>query len=202
MATTDTFFQVTQGAGTKLHTFTRVNGVDTVHEGVYLDGIQPYPTYAVAIAGVSTATASSHSVQLMAGANLHLYVVRIKIAQHALASASTVQQFSIRRLTTAGTGGTVITLSAYDTTDPAAGASSMSLPTALGTEGNTLRQMTVGLTQTAPITNANSDEWIIAPLEKPIRIPAGVTNGLVVKNISAIATATVDINIEFFELAY
>lgn len=199
---TDTYFQITQGAGTKLHTFTRVVGADTVHDGVTVLGLCPYPTYSLSAAGITTATAASHILQMMAGANLAVYITRIKIAQRALATASTVQQFEIRRLTTAGTGGTVVTPQAFDATDPAAGGTGMTLPTAKGTEGNLLRLMTVGLTQTAPVTNVNSDEWILNFYTKPIRISNGVTNGLVIKNVTAIATASVDVTFEFFELSY
>lgn len=199
---TDTFFQVTAGAGTKLHTFTRTVGVDTVHEGVYVPGLSPYPTYSASAVGISTATAAAHTCQLMAGGALNVYVVRIRIAQRALATTSTVQQFEIRRLTTAGTGGTAVTPQAYDATDAAAGAAGMTLPTVKGTEGALLHVLTVGLTQTAPVLNTSADEWDPAPYSKPIRIAAGTTNGIVIKNVTAIAAATVDVTYEFFELAY
>jgi len=199
---TDTFFQVTQGAGTKLHTFTRVVGVDTVHESVVVPGLSPYPTYTCSAIGISTATAAAHILQVMAGASLVVYGIRIKIAQRALATTSTVQQFEVRRLTTAGTGGGAVSAVAFDSTDAAAGASGMTLPTSKGTEGTLLRVMTVGLTQTAPVLNTSVEEWIIGPYAKPKRIPAGAANGIAIKNVSAIASATVDVVVELFELAY
>jgi hypothetical protein len=199
---TDTFLQITQGAGTKLHTFTRVVGVDTVHESVFVLGISPFPTYSVTASNISTATAAAHTCQVMAGASLNVYITRIKIAQRTLATTSTVQFFEVRRLTTAGTGGTAITPAPFDLTDAAAGAAGMTLPTVKGTESTLLRTMTVGLTQTAPVLNTSVDEWLLNSYTKPIRIASGTANGIVVKNVTAIAAGTVDITFEFFELSY
>jgi hypothetical protein len=203
MPATDTFFQVTAGAGTKLHTFTRSVSGQTVHDDVGILGLQPYPTYSLAAPGLTTATAASHLLQLMAGSSLNVYLVGIWVSQRALATTSTVQQFELHRLTTAGTGGTAFTPQAYDSSDAAAGATGMTLPTVKGTENaSNLRILTVGLTQTAPVTAVNGTLWQAHLLIKPIRIAAGTANGVALKNLTAIAAATVDVTFEFFELSY
>jgi len=132
----------------------------------------------------------------MAGASLAVWVLDVRIWQMAAATTAAFCDWSFRRLTTAGTGGTAITPSAYDQSDATVGASAMTLPTAKGTEGAVPWRQASYFTQTpgagavafAPLVDYVSGR---SPLAKPIRIPNGTANGLAIRNDTAIAGATV-----------
>lgn len=201
----DTSFAITAGAGTPVHSVTTSIGGTTVHDQVWKQGPPWLATYTVAVPGISTATANSHLMQLMAGATLNVYVTRIRVYQVAVATAAALARIDIHRLTTAGTGGGGQTEASHDTTDSASGAVSMTLPTANGTEGERLHAATVGYIQTVP--TGGFDPLILdidLPYEqgKAYRIPAGPSNGLVVKEVTAVAAATVAVDITYFEAPF
>jgi hypothetical protein len=193
--------QVTEGVGKKLDTWSRIIGGNTVEDEFVLPGEFPYASYTAVATGVSSATAASHMMQIMAGAGLNVRIRRIRVNQLAAAGGVNTIDLSIVRLTTAGTGGTVITPSKLDNGDAAAGATAMTLPTVKGTEGAILwdESMWVG---TAAIPPSNGRwEWVQHPGSKPIIIPAGATNGIAIKN-TALATATFSITVELVETSF
>lgn len=201
----DTSFAVTAGSGTDLHTVTTSIGGSTVHDQVIKHG-EPYlATYVIASAGsVSIATAADHVVQIMAGSTLNVYIRRIRVFQTTVATAAAMAQLHIFRLTTAGTGGTSITPAPIDTTDSAAGATAMTLPTAKGTESTRVGMASASLIQTNPTGGPGNAtllaDWNFDQLRtKGLRIAAGTSNGIAVKTINAHASANVNFEIVIAE---
>lgn len=194
----DTFIQANaDGSGKKLHTFNRTIGANDVHDEVMLNG-EPYlATYVITTPSVLVATANDHILQIMAGSSLNVYVRRIYITQSVPATTAAHARWEIRRLTTAGTGGSVQAVSPYDTSDAAAGATSQTLPTAKGTEGAAIDGWISQYIQTVPVSGQGQANLIFdmrfdAMLRtKAIRIPAGTANGIAIKHVTAIATASV-----------
>lgn len=193
----ETFVNVTEGSGKKLHAWDRIIGANTVLDEFMIPGEYPLATYTVYASNVSTATAASHTLQVMAGASLNLRIRRIR-AVEITATAGTVR-LEIVRLTTAGTGGTAVTARPFDTADAAAGAAGMTLPTVKGTEGVFLGSLVVG-TYTA-VGAAYWQEWRQSPNGKPIVIPAGTANGIALK-ASGLAATAVDVEIELVETSF
>lgn len=192
------FINLTEGSGKKAHTFQRVIGANTVEDPVSLVGLPYLAAYTVTpAAGVSTATAASHLLQIMAGANLNVYLYRLALYQLAAATAAAIDLIEIVRLTTAGTGGTALTPAPRDTTDAASGATAMTLPTAKGTEGVFVDRATAQFTQTIATQAGGKEATLLVEFDfarlfgKPLRISSGVTNGIAIKNPTARAGATV-----------
>lgn len=194
----ESFINVTEGAGKKAHTNQRTIGANVVEDEYTLPGEYAYATYTFSASAVSHATAASHMLQIMAGASLNVRIRKIVVSQRGVPAAVISTEFVFVRLTTAGTGGTVITARPYDGADAAAGATGMTLPTAKGTEGVTLWDESIWLGTVAVPVATNKLVWTQTPGTKPIIIPAGTTNGLAIKN-SAGSTATMDITVEVVE---
>ena len=192
--------QVTEGAGKKLHTWNRTIGANSIEDEFTLPGEFPYATYSVIAGQVSTATANSHLIEIMAGATLPVRIRRISVIQTAAPGAVTLSQLQLFRLTTAGTGGTVVTPQKYDNADAASGATCMTLAAVKGANGAQLweRPFMYG-TAAIPPGALSIWNWEQLPNEKPIIIPAGATNGIAIQNPVAVAVATVGITIEFVE---
>ena len=202
----ETFVNVTEGSGKKLHAWDRTVGANTVLDELVLKGIPHFASYNLNAGSISTATANSHLMQLMAGASLPVYVTRVTVHQFGLATTGAFGRLFIVRLTSAGTGGTAVTPAVHDGTDAASGATGMTLPTVKGTEaatplytGANAFMQTVGAGTIGQNLLLDRD---FDRLVKPIRIPAGTTNGIAIKCIDAIAAATVQVDIEFMELSY
>lgn len=190
------FVNVTEGSGKKLQTFQRTVGANTVEDQAVILGEQYLAEYTVAtITPVSAATANSHVLQLMAGSSLRLRVRRIEVAQMGLATTGAFCQWAVYRLSTAGTGGGAITPQLLDPADAAAGATAMTLPTAKGTEGALLWSGATPMTQTITATPAATNPILVLDFDdarrKPIHVAAGTSNGIALKNITAIAACTV-----------
>jgi hypothetical protein len=202
----ESIVQVTSGAGPKLHTWQYTVGANSVEDGFTIPGPNPYPTYFALGEAVSIATANDHIMCLNAGASLKVRVLRIRIEQVANATAATVSRFQLYRTTTAApTGGTAVTPNPLETSDAAAGAAGRTLPTAKGTEATLLQSTAMVWRQAVGTTTAQVDdawEWTPSPWGKPLIIPAGTTNGLAIKNFSAVAGATVNVLFEFIETAF
>lgn len=191
---------VTAGSGTLLHTFTSTIGANTVHAQFTMPDEYPYASYSVFANGISGATLNSHIIELMAGPSLNVRIRRIYIEQSANAGAVALFGINVLRLTTAGTGGTAITPGKYDTADSAAGATAMTLPSAGGTESTVLLVGNVAARAAVGGGSEDSWEWEQQPNTKPLIIPAGTSNGIAIKNVNAIATATWLVTIEFAEM--
>lgn len=195
----DTSFAVTAGSGTNLHTVTTSIGGSTVHDQVIKQGEAYLATYTIS-SSMSTATAASHLLQVMAGSTLNVYIRRIVITQYLVAATAAMARLQIYRLTTAGTGGGSVTPSPLDTTDSASGATAMTLPTAKGTEGAELWRTGAAFIQTVgagtfPGATILADWDFERMRTKGIRIPAGTANGIAVKNVDAVASGGVNVTV-------
>lgn len=199
------FVNVTEGSGKKLHTNEYTVGANSVHDELVVLGPHPWPTYSVLIV-VSTATATDHLLCLNAGGSLKVRVHRISIEQHANATTGSLGSFAIlRTISSAPSGGTGITPGPFDTGDSAAGAAGRALPTIKGVESTILMEPRILMRQTVATAGAQENdrfEWRQAPHGKPIVIPAGTANGLVIKNNTAIAGGSVSLTMEFSETAF
>lgn len=179
----------------KFHTNQRSNGTDTVEE--YVQGIsEPYlTTYTISVTtAISTATANSHLLQIMAGASSRVCLRRLYVTQMVNGTTQT-NQWSLHRLSTAGTGGTVYTPAANDPADAASGATAMTLPTVKGAEGVAIGTFAILTHATAATVGLNPiyfRDWALERT-KGIWIAAGAANGIALKNITASASTTVHI---------
>lgn len=187
----------------KLHAVERTIGANDVRAEVMVQGEQYLPHYIVSAGGVGTGTDNEHLVQIMAGASLSVRIRRISIRQAAIASAVGTAEFALMRLTTAGSGGSAVTPAEMDEADPAAGATFQTLPSSKGTEGTTvIRRIPIGLVAAQPVGTTNVWEWVQPPGGTPIIIPAGTSNGLVLKVVEPVVGATVAVVIDFSETAW
>lgn len=197
------FFNATEGSGKKLHTWQRTIGANDVHDEYVLMGEQPLATYAANSPTVSIATANDHPMQLMASASVNLYVRRIMVYLAGLATTAVNAEFRIFRLTTAGTGGTSTASVAFDTTAGAAGGAAMTLPTAKGTEGSRMWIGDAQLTQTVSATPGKDallfDLLFDGEHLPALRVPAGASNGIAFKNVTAVAGASIAVNVWWSE---
>jgi hypothetical protein len=183
----------------KVHFWDRVVGANTVLDEVVIPAEFYLATYTIIATNVSFATANDHALQIMAGASLNCRLSRITIHQAALAGAASVVALDLLRVTTAGTGGTAITPRPLDSADAAAGCTAMTIPTVKGTEGVTIGGRYRIPAVAAQPTNANRYERIWLPNQKAPIIPAGAANGVVLKVIGNLATATWEIEVEVVE---
>lgn len=202
----ESIVQVTEGTGKKLRTNSRAIGANTTEEEYVLLGENGVASFTIAPGGTaSTATANSHLMQIMSGATNKVRIRRIEIYQVAMATAAAMMTLQIARLTTAGTGGTAVVPNPLDTVD-AVGATSMLLPTVKGTESQLMWTGAVYMMQTiaasAPALNPILVVDFDRPRSKPLLIPAGTTNGIAIKNVTAIAAATVLIQVWFDETSF
>lgn len=194
----ESFTNITEGSGKKQHSFQRTIGANTVEDNVVIIG-EPYlATYSISAASVSVATSGTHIIQLMAGASLNVYVRRIAIFQQGFTTAA-AGIYAVSRVTTAGTGGTTVSSVPLDTTDVAPGATGMHSVATPGTLGTTTHQFTI-----PHLAAVGAGASIIldldSPRSKPIRIPAGTSNGIVIRLLAAGgASNTVTAFIEFSE---
>lgn len=192
--------QITQGAGTRMATSSYTEGGVTVHDEKVLLGETYLPTYTVCLlANISTATANSHLLQIMAGASNKVRVRRIEIYQSVMATTATILGLGIYRLSTAGTGGTAYGVNPLDPSDGAADATAMSLPTVKGTEGALLHLGGMLMMQTLGASTLLTLPGYVLDFDrrrsKPLMIAAGTANGIAVKNTAAIAGGSVNITV-------
>ncbi len=198
----DSTIQINEGSGPFLAHWQRTKTSNTVNEAAVVLS-EPYlACYGVAVTtAASTAVANSHLLQIMAGNLNRVILRRLIVTQLANASASTAMVLQLLRLTTAGTGGTSFTPRALDPVDTATAATSQTLPSAKGTEGNILwtgvgnMLATAATAAGAAVIDLRWDD----PRSKPPVIAAGSSNGLALKNITAVASGTVHIYAEFVE---
>lgn len=202
----DSSINVTEGSGKRLQTYdVTVSSVIVQRQAVVL-GEQPLASYIVGSAStISLATAGSHLIQIMAGAGNRIRLRRIEIYQIAAATAVTMGTFVLYRLSTAGTGGTSLAPVALNPADAAADATGMILPTAKGTENGAIVAGTMIAYQTLATGAAPAPSLVWEfdrPRSGPIQIAAGTSNGIAIKNITAIAGATVTVNVWLDETSW
>lgn len=198
----ETIVQVNSGSGPKLHGWDKVIGANTTIDQFVLPGEFPYAAYTVILENVSAATGNDHLLQIMAGSSLNVRIRSISIEQSSNAGAVNLLTTQIMRLTTAGTGGTVLTPAKHDSGDAAAGATAMTIPTVKGAESTVIKRATCTARAAFQSTAEDSWQWVQQPGVKPLIIPAGTSNGIAIKTLTAIATATWNIHVEIVETAF
>jgi hypothetical protein len=188
-------------ADKNLSTWQRTIGATSVQEQVLLPGEAYQATYSALATGISTAASASHLIALEADGTNYVRIRRIYISQAALAGAAATAQLQVVRTTTASSAGTSVTARAFDEADSAYGGAIRTLPTK-GTEGSILLQSRLGLTAAQPVTSVYAWEWRASDAEKPIIIAPANTNGIALKIVTGIASATCDVTIEFTTTTY
>lgn len=199
------YYEITEGSGTKIRTHQRVDSGDTVEEAMVAETEPILATYAICpTAALSTATANSHLLQIMAGASLRVGIRRIIVTQMVASGAATAGQYELRRLTTAGTGGTSITPNPVDPADSASGATAMTLPSSKGTEDVLLDIRAGQLLATVAVAGRGDvlTYDFTRSRTKCLWIAAGTSNGIALKNVTAIASGTVHITAEIVEASW
>lgn len=194
--------QVNSGSGPKLHTWNRtITGPGSVEDEFFIPGEYPMATYTVVSGLVGVATANKHMLQIMAGGTLNVYIRRIWVSSgNTFPAAASMVAVDVFRVSTAGTGGGGVDIVAHDTTDAAAGAAGMIGPTVLGTE--TTKIFSAGVPLPVAPGMQGYVFWDKSWSGKSWRIPAGTTNGIVLKNTTAVAAVTMFWNVEIVELNY
>ena len=189
----------------KIHYWDRTIGANTVLDEFTLPGEYPLASYSIVTSNVAISTANAHCLQIMAGSSLNVRIRSIHIEQAANTTGVSVQNIEIRRLTTAGTGGTAITPEKFNTADAASGATAMTLPTVKGTETGVLVSTVLICRQALLATATQPDDdfvWRQNPNGAPIVIPAGTANGIAIKVLNGVTSATAAINVEIVETSF
>ena len=196
----DSTVQINEGTGVFLSHWQRTKTSNTVNEAAVVLS-EPYlASYSVSVTtAAATATANSHLLQIMAGALNRVVLRRLVVYQMVAAGAATAVNLQLLRLTTAGSGGTSFTPRALDPIDTATAATAQTLPSSKGTEGNILWTGVMNVAASAGVQQPILDLRWDDPRTRPPVIAAGTSNGLALKNITSLATATVHIYAEFVE---
>lgn len=198
-----TYYSIDEGADRKIHGIERTDGADTVVQPLFVEAEPALATYIVSAQGIAAATANDHLLQIMAGASLRVGIRRVLVYQALSAANDLAFAFDLRRVTTAGTGGTSVTPAPVDTADSAAGATAMTKPTSKGTESTLLGRHRGGIENTLATVGVQPvlDLSFGTERRKALWIPAGTSNGIVLKQISSDASVTFDIYAEIVETA-
>ena len=191
---------ITEGSGKLARTNSRIlDGTNTVEEYYFHKAEPAIATFEVVATAIATTTSASHLLFIQADGTLYTRIKRIYVVQVAAATAATLAQLQVIRTSTAGSGGGAITARGRDAADSYTG-TIQTLPTVKGTEGNTLLNQRLALSNVAATTsNPNSWEWLAREDEgqKPIVIGPSATDGICIKIVTGIAGATVDLNVTF-----
>jgi type 1 fimbria pilin len=179
---------ITEGVGKNLRTWQRTVSSSAVEEQFIILGDSPKATYSVVASAISTATSASHILQIMAGSTLYVKLEKLRIKQVANAGAVAMVAIQVLRLTSAGTGGSAVTPRPHDTSDTA-GATAMTLPSSKGTEGVQLDLIDFPL-RAAILGQEQEYVWTLPDDVKPFIIEPGTTNGLCLKVVTGVASAT------------
>lgn len=200
----ESLVQVSEGSGKKLHTDQKTIGANNVEDEYVLMGEPFLAGYQVSCTATSVATAASHVLTVNAGASLNLYIRRIMVFQVGLATTAAFCEWDLFRTTTAApTGGTSFIPTPWQQGGLGSGATAMTLPTVKATEGNIMGRYSSYFLQTAgastqfvqPMLDINFDQ----NRSRSLHVSSGTTNGIALKNVTAIAAATVRVNIWFTE---
>ena len=197
----ESFVQVNEGTGKKLHTYQKVVGANTVEDEIVVLG-EPYlPSYAARAAAIAANATGDRLFALIAGATLPVRIWRIEVWQDTAAAATAYQLLNFRRITSP-TGGTANTPQPFDTTSAAAGASLSAKPTA-GTLGTIFFSLNLQVgAATSLLPDRAMAVWDASINRQPIIIPAGTSNSFGCSIASAIATVTYGVNVYFDETSF
>jgi hypothetical protein len=204
------FIQVNSGTGPKLGTgptYTENSSVNQDEKVIlgeqYLAGYIANPN---TVGAILTATANSHIFQIMAGSAFKVRIRRIEMYQMAMATTAATMELRLHRLSSAGTGGSAHPPTVLNPADSASGATCMTLPTVKGTETTIVAWASPYMMQTVGASAQLSQPTVVWDFDRlrsgPLIIAAGVANGIAIKNITAIAAATMFFNVWFDESAF
>lgn len=191
---------VTEGAGKSWHTVSTTWSGTAKEDQVTVQGIGWAPKYSAVGSAISTATSASHLFAIEGDGTNYIHLTYFSVEQVAAAGSATLAQLQLFRTTTASTTGTALNPRPWDGADTNPwGGRAVSLPGGKGTEGNQLWQRRMALSNAAATTAApNRIEWSARTTDKAIIVGPAVTDGIVLKIVTGIASATVDYYIEFF----
>jgi hypothetical protein len=192
---------VDEGTDKYLHTMQRTISATAKEDQYVLDGEPAAATYVAIAKTIVTTTSASHILFLMGDGTNYCRMRRLFVRQVVAAGAATLAELSIFRLSTAGSGGGAITARPYDSADAAFGGTIQTLPSSKGTEGVELWHDRLWLTNSIA-AQPNSVEWVARPGQKPIIWGSATTDGIALKIVTGIATSTLDVMVEFTNLAY
>jgi hypothetical protein len=187
----------TDGSGKNWESFERTRDSTDYQNMVVLIGEPHQPTLTALATGISAATSASHLIFIQADGTLITRIKRIFVEQVAAAGSATLAQLQVIRTSTAGSGGGAITARGLDAADSYSG-TIQTLPSSKGTEGVTLIQKRLWLTNSIA-AQPNSWEWLARGHhgQKALTIGPTATDGICLKIVTGIASATVDITVEF-----
>jgi hypothetical protein len=198
---TQSLLAYTDGAGKNIDAQERTISAVAYQQQTFLLGPPYLPAYSVIASSISTATAASHILEIMAGATNYVAIERVRVKQVTIGTAG-ILSLAVLRLTSAGTGGGVVTPRPFDSADSAADATAMTLPTVKGAEGVQLDQIDFPLIVARSASVEPEYVWTPPVGMKPWIIPTGATNGLCFKAVAGIATDTISIVVTFSLRAY
>jgi hypothetical protein len=198
----DSSINVTEGSGKRLHTWDRTISSTLVQDQFTLPGEYPVSSYVALANGISIATANDHIIQVMAGSSLKVRIRRVRVSQSAYATTAGAGFFELWRLSSAGTGGTSLTPRQMDFSDSASGATSMTLPSAKGSEQYLIDRERLMLGQSTTLIGTDFWEWAPPPGFEPLIVNAGTANGIAIKSTAAIAGGSVNVAIYFIETSF
>lgn len=198
----DSVIAVSEGSGKNYRANERTIASTTTEE-IYVQRAEPAnPTYVAMASSIATTTSASHLMFIMADGTNYTRIKRIYIEQVVGASAATLIQLQVFRLSTAGSGGTTVTARGLDAADTYAG-TIQTLPTVKGTEGVQLLQKRMQLLTTAQVAattvNPTAWEWLAHEEDgrKPIVFGTTSTDGIAIKIVTGITTGTLDLSVTF-----
>lgn len=188
---------LTEGSGKNLRTWQRTIGGTAREEQFMLSGEPTTATYTIVASALSVGSAGGHLLQVMGDGTNYIRIERMEFRQNGFAGADSMALVQLKRLTTAGSGGTAVNARAHDEgdTDPYAGDVRHS-PTTKGSEGATLWRTRFRLADAIP----DYDPVVYTrPLGnvKPYIGGPGTADGFVLVNETAIGTATMDVVLTF-----
>jgi hypothetical protein len=184
-----------------IHTNARTISATSREDQFVLLGEPAYPTYTVALSGISVATTDSHVLQVMGDGTNYSRLLRVRVIP-AYATSAAATGVSILRLSTAGTGGTSRTPAPHDTADTYAGGA-MTLPSSKGTEAATLLVFpTLWFPASASGAQQFAQEWLAPPRGKPIIFGTATSNGIALKVSTGLAGGTIGFEFTFATTSY
>jgi hypothetical protein len=203
MARTESVIGITEGSGKSFHTISTSIGGTTKEDQVVILGEAFRSSYTALVTASAVTPSAAHMIAIEADGTNYIYITRMSMDQVVMAGAATKMQMAGFRTTTAGSGGTSVTARPLDTATSAFGGLIRSIGTK-GTEGVQLLQARIDLLATQPTVALNRPIWTweADKITGPIKVGNATTDGFVLKVVTGIATATVDISVDFYTLSY
>ena len=191
--------RVTEGSGPYLNTWQRsISSVNREDQYVQL-GEPALPTFSAHYFPTTTTT-GEHILELMAGASVYLRILRIAAYANDWPAAAALMELDIRRLDTAGSGGTAQIPVPFDTADTSSATVQWSVPTP-GIEGAWIGRLAVPM-GTAASASDRTVVWTPEPRGKPLIIPAGTANGLMLEPVLGVASSGLFVEVIWTETAW